>query len=112
VITPLDETDAGSNFGCGMLTVEGSAARPTGGLWIDLPVLDREGGMKWRVMIELAGAGGTVQLHGVSAGGSTAAECSVETLGLTLAEGKMTLAGLERHLVQAQAEEHRFWTVS
>jgi hypothetical protein len=27
-------------------------------------------------------------------------------LGLTMAEGKMTLAGLQRHLVQAQAEEH------
>jgi hypothetical protein len=45
--------------------------------------------MKWRVMIELAGAKGTVQLHEVSAGGSTAAECSAETLGLTVAEGKM-----------------------
>jgi hypothetical protein len=62
--------------------------------------------MKWRVMIELAGAEGTVQLHEVSAGGSTAAECSAETLGLTVAEGKVTLAGLPRHLVQAQAEEH------
>ena len=50
--------------------------------------------MKWRVMIELAGAEGTVQLHEVSAGGSTTAECSAETLGLTVAEGKMTLAGL------------------
>jgi hypothetical protein len=37
---------------------------------------------------------------------ATAAECSAETLGLTVAEGKMTLAGLQRHLVQAQAEEH------
>ena len=62
--------------------------------------------MKWRVMIELAGAEGTVQLHEVSIGGSTTAECSAETLGLTVAEGKMTLAGLQRHLVRAQAEEH------
>ena len=62
--------------------------------------------MKWRVMIELAGAEGTVQMHEVSAGGSPAAECSAETLGLTVAEGKMTLAGLQRHLVRAQAEEH------
>src|ERR1700722_2490381 len=84
----------------------GPTARPTGSLWIDLLVLDREGGMKWRVMIELAGAEGTVQLHEVSAGGSTAAECSAETLGLTVADGKKTLAGLQRHLVQAQAEEH------
>ena len=62
--------------------------------------------MKWRVMIELAGAEGTVQLHEVSIGGSTTAECSAETLGLTVAEGKMTLAGLQRHLIRAQAEEH------
>ena len=56
--------------------------------------------MKWWVMIELAGAEGTVQVHEVSAGGSSAAECSAETLGLTVAEGKMTLAGLQRHLVR------------
>ena len=62
--------------------------------------------MRWRVMIELAGAEGTVQLHEVSAGGSTTGECSAETLGLTVAEGKMTLAGMQRHLVGAQAEEH------
>ena len=62
--------------------------------------------MKWRVIVELGGAEGTVQLHEVSAGGSTTAECSAETLGLTMAEGKMTLAGLQHHLVQAQAEEH------
>ena len=62
--------------------------------------------MKWRVMVELTGVEGTVQLHEVSAGGSATAECSAETLGLTMAEGKMTLAGLQRHLVQAQAEEH------
>jgi hypothetical protein len=61
--------------------------------------------MKWRVIVELAGVGGTVQLHEVSAGGSATAECSAETLGLTMAEGRMTLAGLQRHLVQAQAEE-------
>jgi hypothetical protein len=62
--------------------------------------------MKWRVMVELGGAEGTVQVHEVSAGGSTTVECSAETLGLTVAEGKMTLAGLQRHLVQAQANEH------
>jgi hypothetical protein len=31
---------------------------------------------------------------------------STETLGLTVAEGKKTLAGLQRHLVQAQTDEH------
>ena len=62
--------------------------------------------MKWRVMVELGGVEGTVQLHEISAGGCTTAEYSAETLGLSVAEGKMTLAGLQRHVVQAQAEEH------
>jgi hypothetical protein len=62
--------------------------------------------MRWRVIVELGGAEGTVQLHEVSAGGSATAECSAEPLGLTMAEGKMTLAGLQRHLTQAQAEEY------
>jgi hypothetical protein len=74
---------------------------------MDRPVaLDREGGMKWRVMVELAGVEGPAQLYEVSAGGSTTALGAAETLGLSIAEGKLTLAGLQRHLVQAQAEEH------
>jgi hypothetical protein len=52
--------------------------------------------MKSRVIVELGGIEGTVQLHEVSAGGSATAECSAETLGLTMAEGKMTLAGLQQ----------------
>jgi hypothetical protein len=55
--------------------------------------------MKWRVMVELGGDEG--QLHEVSAGGSTTAEYSAKTLGLTVTEGKMTLAGLQRRVVQA-----------
>jgi hypothetical protein len=62
--------------------------------------------MKWRVIVELVGTEGTVQLQEVSVGGSATGECSVETLGLTMTEGKMTLAGLQHHLIQAQAEEH------
>jgi hypothetical protein len=58
--------------------VKGSPARSTSILWNDLLVLDREGGMKWRVMVELAGAEGTVVLQEVSAGGSTTAECSAK----------------------------------
>ena len=97
----------GPTFGYGMLTVKGAAtAHSTSSLWIDLLALDREGGMRWRVMVELGGVEGTVQLHEVSAGGCTTAEYSAETLGLSVAEGKMTLAGLQRHVVQAQAEEH------
>jgi len=62
--------------------------------------------MKWRVVMELAGADGTVQSHEISVGGCGTIDHSADTLGLTLAEGKKTLAGLQRHLVQAQTEEH------
>jgi hypothetical protein len=44
--------------------------------------------MKWRVMIDLAGAEGTVQLHEVSAGGSTTAECSAKSWGRRWRKGK------------------------
>ena len=62
--------------------------------------------MKWRVMVELGAADGTVQVHEVSSGECTVAACSAETLGLSIANGKTTLAGLQHHLVQAQTEEH------
>jgi hypothetical protein len=78
----------------------------TVGVWTDLLVLGWEDGMKWRVMVELGGAGGTLELREVSVGECAAAACSAETLGLTVAEGKKTLAGLQRHLVQAQTDEH------
>ena len=86
----------GPAFGYGMLAVKGAAtAHSTRGLWIGLLALDREGGMKWRVMVELGGVEGTVQLHEVSTGGCTTAEYSAEALGLSVAEGKMTQAGLQ-----------------
>jgi hypothetical protein len=62
--------------------------------------------MKWRVVVELAGADGTVQSHEISVGGCGTIDHSADTLGLTLAEGKKTQAGLQRHLVPAQTEEH------
>ena len=62
--------------------------------------------MKWRVMVELIGSDGTVRAVEVSAGGSNTAECSAATVGLTLAEGKRTFAGLQTHLVQAQTAEY------
>jgi hypothetical protein len=62
--------------------------------------------MKWRVMVELTGSDGTVRAHEIGIGGSNTAECSAATVGLTLADGKRALAGLQRHLVQAQAEEY------
>ena len=61
--------------------------------------------MKWRVMVELTGA--TVSFgRRRSAGGSGASECSAATVGLTLADAKRTLAGLQDHLVRAQADEY------
>jgi hypothetical protein len=67
---------------------------------------DQGNGMKWRVMVELTGSDGTVRSHEVSAGGTNTVECSTATVGLTLADGKRTLAGLQDHLVRAQAEEY------
>ena len=49
----------------------------------DLLVLDREDEMKWRVLVELAGEGGGVELREVSVGECTTAACSPETLGLS-----------------------------
>jgi hypothetical protein len=49
--------------------------------------------MKWRVVVELAGADGAVQSHEISVGGCGTIDHSADTLGLTLAEGKKTLAG-------------------
>ena len=62
--------------------------------------------MKWRVMVELTGTDGVVRSQEVSVGGSNASECSAATLGLTLADGKRTLAGLQDYVVRAQAEEY------
>ena len=64
--------------------------------------------MQWRKVIggavqHLAGA---KQVHEVHVGGNATPGCSAATLRLSLAEAKSVLAGLQRHLVQAQAEEH------
>ena len=61
--------------------------------------------MKWRVLLELVGADGTVGVHEVS-GGAAVAEYAPRMIGLTLAEGKHMLAAVQHHLVQAQAEDH------
>jgi hypothetical protein len=54
--------------------------------------------MKWRVMVELTGSDGVIRSQEVSAGGSNASECSAATVGLTLADAKRTLVGLQDHL--------------
>jgi hypothetical protein len=62
-----------------------------------------------RVMVEVSGAVGAKQVHEVHeahAGGIATPGCSAATVGLSLAETKAVLAGLQRHLVHTQAEEH------
>jgi hypothetical protein len=57
-------------------------------------------------MVELIGIDRTIRLHEVSSGGSNTSECSAETVGLSLADGKRTLAALQEQVVRAQAEEY------
>jgi hypothetical protein len=63
------------------------------------------GGMKWRVVTEVTRADGAVLAYEIG-GGAAVDEYSPGTVGLTLAEGKLVLAGLQHHLVQAQTEDH------
>jgi hypothetical protein len=62
--------------------------------------------MKWRVLVELTEEAGGIELHEVSIGECATAACSPDTLGLSIAAGQKTLAGLQQHLVQAEAEEY------
>src|SRR5215212_5382063 len=64
------------------------------------------GVMRWRVVLELAGADGAQQVHEVGAGERPPTDRTAATLGLGLAEGKAILAALQRHLVTAQVDEH------
>jgi hypothetical protein len=61
--------------------------------------------MKWRVVLELVGADGTVGIHEVS-GGAAVAEYTPRMIGLTLAEGKRLLSAVQHHLVRAQTADH------
>jgi hypothetical protein len=56
--------------------------------------------MRWRVLLELAGADGTVCVRELG-GSAGVAEYAPATIGLTLAGGKQILAETQRHLVQA-----------
>ena len=62
--------------------------------------------MQWRIIAELSSTVGAKQLHEVHVGANATPGCSAATLGLSLAEAKSVLAGLQRHLVQTQVEEH------
>ena len=61
--------------------------------------------MKWRVMVEVTGEDGAVTRHVITEGERTGSG-QAATLGLSLTEGKETLAGLQRVLVTAQADAH------
>ena len=61
--------------------------------------------MKWRVVLELVGPDGIAGIHEVG-GGAAVAEYAPRTIGLALAEGKLMLAAVQRHLVQAQTKDH------
>jgi hypothetical protein len=63
-------------------------------------------GREWRVTIELSGADGTKQTHEVARGGSADPQSALDPLGQTLDDGKMVLAGLQRHLVEARVAEY------
>jgi hypothetical protein len=62
--------------------------------------------MEWRVTLELSGADGTRQIHEVARGGGTDLHSTLDPLDLTLHDGKTLLAGIQRHLVQAQVAEY------
>ena len=62
--------------------------------------------MQWRVIVELSSAVGAEQVHEVCVCDNATSGCSAASLGLSLAEARSVLAGLQRHLVQTQAEEH------
>jgi hypothetical protein len=68
---------------------------------------DMAGGvMRWRVVLELAEADGTLQVHEVGSGERPPTDHTAATLGLALEEGKAILAAVQRHLVVAQSDEH------
>jgi len=61
-------------------------------------------------LLELTEANRSVQTHEMVTGGRPINAMSPETIGLTLAEGKSVLAGMQTQLVQAQADvycQHR-----
>ena len=61
--------------------------------------------MKWRVVMEVTRADGAVRVHEIG-GRAAVEEYLPRTVGPTLADGKLVLAGLQHHLVQAQTEDH------
>ena len=65
-----------------------------------------ESAMRWRVVIELTRDDGATHCHEVSTGNDDSSGSAVSPLGLTLADAKAVLAGMQRHLVQAQVADY------
>jgi hypothetical protein len=64
-------------------------------------------GMRWRVLLELTMADGSVRLNEVVSGGGRPIDPLADSpIGLTLAEGKTILATLQARLVEAQADAY------
>jgi hypothetical protein len=59
--------------------------------------MSAEGAMRWRVVLQLARADGTRQVHEVGAGERPPTGHTAATLGLGLAEGEAILAAAQRH---------------
>ena len=70
------------------------------------PGMSAGGAMRWRVVLELAGADGTRQVHEVGTGERSPSGRAAATPGLGLEERKAILAVLQRHLIAAQVDEH------
>ncbi len=64
------------------------------------------GAMRWRVVLDPAGADGTRQVHEVGTGERSPSGRAAAAPGLGLEEGEAILAAVQRHLVAAQVEEH------
>ena len=62
--------------------------------------------MQWASHDRVAGTKRRLQLHEVHAGGSAMTACSAATLGLTLAEAKEILAGLQREVGRVHQAVH------
>jgi hypothetical protein len=66
--------------------------------------------MKWRILLELTEATGSVQTRKMITGSRPTNATSPETIGLTLGEGKSLLAAMQTQLVQARTDgycQHR-----
>jgi hypothetical protein len=62
--------------------------------------------MRWRVVIELTRGDGAVHAREVGTGSDDSVGSAVKPLGLTLADAKLLLAAIQRHLVQEEVADY------